>query len=125
MSYLDVNDVADHIEKNYIRHSTITVDDSSISPYDLRSVLIDKYPHHLYEMRYVDEGELIDINNGECIIYAGRASYSDAAKNASLIIDSYQVGGKSMASPGGFMRMLTLLVAAFIVAIIVILLFVV
>lgn len=88
--------------------------------YDIHRALVDTHPEHLYEMEYHDFGEVISINDGECRVYAGEASYSDEARGA-LVVNDYLLGG----GRSGFGGSSLLLLAAFAVAILVIVLFVI
>lgn len=83
--------------KNFYKYNNMTVQDSSVSPWDLRDSLIKQDPHNLYEVKSTADGDVVTVNEGAATIYAGNSAFSDNGKNA-LIVDDYirgEIGGSS------------------------------
>lgn len=88
---------ASFIAQNIYRHRYMSVQDSRISPWDVRDSLIKENPGNLYEVKNTADGDVVSVNDGDAIIYAGNSAFSDNARSA-LIVDDFirdQVGGKS------------------------------
>lgn len=75
------NDIAaSFIADNIYRYNTMTVEDRSVTPWDLRDALISKNPGNLYEVKNTSDGDVVSINNSDCVIYAGDSAFSDAGQ---------------------------------------------
>lgn len=88
---------ASFIAQNIYRHRYMSVQDSRISPWDVRDSLIKENPGNLYEVKNTADGDVVSVNDGDAIIYVGNSAFSDNARSA-LIVDDFirdQVGGKS------------------------------
>ena len=63
------NDIAaSFIADNIYRYNTMTVEDRSVTPWDLRDALISKNPGNLYEVKNTSDGDVVSINNNECYL---------------------------------------------------------
>lgn len=113
---------ASFIGDNIYRYNTMTVEDRSVNPWDLRDALISKNPGNLYEVKNTSDGDVVSINNNDCVIYAGDSAFSDAGQRGfklDRIIYDRMGGsrGKGSGSGGSFVTVALLILLAIIVAV--------
>lgn len=113
---------ASFISDNIYRYNTMTVEDRSVTPWDLRDALISKNPGNLYEVKNTSDGDVVSINNNDCVIYAGDSAFSDAGQRGfkldGIIYD--RMGGsrgKGSGSGSSFVTIAFVLLLAIIIAV--------
>lgn len=117
------NDIAaSFIADNIYRYNTMTVEDKSVTPWDLRDALISKNSGNLYEVKNTSDGDVVSINNNDCVIYAGDSAFSDAGQRGfklDRIIYDRMGGsrGKGSGSGGSFVTVALVLLLVIIIAV--------
>lgn len=112
---------ASFIADNIYRYDTMTIEDRSVTPWDLRDALVSKNPGNLYEVKNTSDGDVVSINGNDCVIYVGDSAFSDAGQRGfkldRIIYD--RMGGSSggQGSGGSFVTVALLILLAIIVAV--------
>lgn len=111
---------ASFISDNIYRYNTMTVEDRSVTPWDLRDALISKNPGNLYEVKNTSDGDVVSINNNDCVIYAGDSAFSDAGQRGFKldgIIYDRMGGSRGKGSGSSFVPIAFVLLLAIIIAV--------
>lgn len=115
------NDIAaSFIADNIYRYNTMTVEDRSVTPWDLRDALISKNPGNLYEVKNTSDGDVVSINNNDCVIYAGDSAFSDAGQRGFKldgIIYDRMGGSRGKGSGSSFVTIAFVLLLVIIIAV--------
>lgn len=109
-----VDESAQFISNNMHKRKAMTVQDSSVNPWNLRDALMDISPHNLYEVKSTDDGDVLVINDGEAKVYAGNSAFSRNGESATPIdnyLDSASSGGN-----GSFVTIILLIMLIVIIA---------
>lgn len=120
------NDIAaKFLADNLYRNNRMSIEDNRIDPWSLKDSLITANPGNLYEVKHTDDGEVISVNNGDCMIYVGRSAFSDDGRSAMtidrIIRKDLNAATGSVKGKGGGCSLLLLIIAVVVIALVVLL----